>query len=57
VPSARAFFPAANETQYITWEQDFAGMNNARLQVRKFVETARQNTSQKSCIADDVVHA
>ena len=33
VPSGAPFFPVANETQYITWEQDFAGLNNVRLQV------------------------
>lgn len=32
-PSAGTLFPASAEPQYITWEQDGAGLNNVRLQV------------------------
>lgn len=32
-PSHGQLFPAYDRPQYITWEQDFAGMNNVRYQV------------------------
>jgi len=32
-PSGEPLYPPPNQTSYLTWEPDFAGLNNVRLQV------------------------
>lgn len=39
-PSHGELFAAPAEPHYITWEQDFAGMNNVRYQVRLLADTS-----------------
>ena len=42
VPSGGPLFQPPGEAKYITWEQDFAGMNNVRLQVCVVRNVVRQ---------------
>ena len=32
-PAGEPLYPPPNQTSYLTWEPDFAGLNNVRLQV------------------------
>ena len=32
-PAGEPLYPPPNQTSYLTWEPDFAGLNNIRLQV------------------------